>query len=93
MIQCNDCAKAANGNCGKHLESYMGAVSHPERPVEVPKTTGQLIREAVFREKMKWMEIVQAWKQGTPKNHVPCGCKKCFALTQALQKAPVYLEV
>lgn len=94
MIQCCDCAKAANGNCGKHLESYLGTVSYPERPTEVPKTVEQLIREAVdkavLQEKGKWMEIMQAWKQGTPKDHIPCGCKKCFALTQALQRAPVY---
>lgn len=93
MIQCSDCQKAANGNCGKHLESYLGAVSYPEP--EKPKTVEQLIKEAVekavSREKDQWMGIMYAWKRGTPKDHIPCGCKKCFALTQALQNAPVYL--
>lgn len=95
MNQCSDCAKAANGNCGRHLESYLGSVSYQPAPPE--KSVATLIQEAVDKavtqEKMKWMEIVQAWKQGNPKNHNPCGCKKCFALTQALQKAPVYLNV
>lgn len=95
MNQCSDCAKTANGNCGKHLESYLGAVSHAGSQVEVPKTVQQMIQEAVDKavlaEKSKWMEIMGAWKQGNPKNHIPCGCKKCLALSQALQKAPVYL--
>jgi hypothetical protein len=94
MNQCGDCLKAPNGNCGKHLESYLGAVSHSGAAVEAPKTVQQLIQEAVDKatllEKGKWMEIMGAWKQGTPKNHIPCGCKKCQALGQALQKAPVY---
>jgi hypothetical protein len=89
MNQCSDCRKAANGNCGKHLESYLGAVSHVGSLVEVPKTVEQLIKEvvdkAVLQEKAKWTEIIQACKLGVPKNHVPCGCKRCFALSQALQ--------
>lgn len=89
MNQCSDCQKAANGNCGKHLESYLGAVSHAGSQVEVPKTTQQLIQEAVdkavLQEKAKWAGIVQACKVAVPKNHVPCGCKRCFAVSQALQ--------
>lgn len=89
MNVCGDCQKAPNGNCGKHLESYMGAVSHAERPMEVPKTAQQLIQEAVEKalaqEKAKWAGVVQACKIAVPKNHVPCGCKRCFAINQALQ--------
>jgi len=99
MNQCSDCLRTASGNCGKHLESYMGAAGYSSAaaPIQAPvKTAQQLIDEAVMKavllEKGKWMEIVQAWKRGTPKDHVPCGCKKCFALGQALQSAPVYLE-
>lgn len=91
MIPCDECRKAANGNCGKHLESYMGTVAHPEPPVEVPKTVAVLIREAVdeavLAEKAKWMEISKAYRMGFPKNHIPCGCKKCFGLNQTLQGA------
>jgi hypothetical protein len=96
MNQCSDCLKTASGNCGKHLESYIGAVGFTAA-VEAPqKTVRQLVDEAVakavLQEKSSWLEILQAWKQGNPKNHIACGCKKCFALGEALRKAPVYLE-
>jgi len=90
MVQCEDCRKAASGNCGKHLESYLGAVSFDRKPEELPKTTEQLIREevskAIAAEKEKWAAVAQALKLALPKGHVPCGCKRCFALNQALQK-------
>jgi hypothetical protein len=87
MNQCSECLKAANGNCGKHLESYMGSVSYEAPPPE--KTVAMLIIEAVEKElaaeRARWAPVIAAWKMGNPKNHEACGCKKCFALGQALQ--------
>lgn len=95
MTWCADCQATASGNCGRHLESYLGTVAHQEAPA--PKSAEQLLQEAVakavMQEKMKWMEVMGAWKRGTPKDHIPCGCKKCFSLNQALQGAPVYLDI
>lgn len=89
-LHCGDCARAANGNCGKHLESYLGAVSYPEPPT--PKTVVQLIQEAVGKavaaERERWSAVAAVSRMVNPKDHQACGCKKCFALGQALQGIP-----
>lgn len=89
MNQCSDCLKAANGNCGRHLESYLGSVAHA--PAPEPKTTAELIQEAVglalAAERARHADIALAYYLPVPKNHIPCGCKRCLAISQALQKS------